>query len=36
MNKKKTQKVRKQKQHTAGWDGVLSWKGKSVSMCVHA
>lgn len=35
MNKKKTQ-VRKQKQHTAGWDGVLSWKGKSVSMCVHA
>ena len=38
MKKRKAEKTRKQKKHAAGWDGVLSWEGKSVcvsmSVCV--
>ena len=40
MNMRKTQKIKKQKKHTSGWDGVLPRKGKSVRVCacvsVHA
>ena len=34
MKKRKAEKTRKQKKHAAGWDGVLSWEGKSVCVCV--
>lgn len=31
MKKRKAEKTRKQKKHAAGWDGVLSWEGKTMS-----